>query len=150
MYETQFHPSHSVLLKIKRLLINIYGRNKETCSLEHLEKKILYCDQILATCNIVMPGKLLSFLFCCYINLKDPMNYENSTTMSSSGLTKERGLILYEKIIALIQIGEKQPEDLVLHLQEVGKCLSFSRKGTNEDIIFDRVKTMLQYMQLDA
>ena len=70
--------------------------------------------------------------------------------MSSSGLTKERGLILYEKIIALIQIGEKQPDDLVLHLQEVEKCLSFSRKGTNEDIIFDRVKTMLQYMQLDA
>ena len=47
------------------------------------------------------------------------------------GLTKERGLTLYEKIIATIQTGQKQPEDMIDLLQDSDGNRFFGNRKVN-------------------
>ena len=81
-------------------------------------KKVEFCEDILATCDLVMPG-----------------------------LTRERGLTLYEFIMASVQAQLKQPEQLRHLLEEAEQCLQFERKGTFEYFILSKVKLMMQYLE---
>ena len=118
MYGKSLHKCHSIVLTIKRHLIYIYGRAAEYCSEECLMKKVEFCEDILATCDLVMPG-----------------------------LTRERGLTLYEFIMASVQAQLKQPEQLRHLLEEAEQCLQFERKGTFEYFILSKVKLMMQYLE---
>ena len=73
MYGTVLHGTNSIILTIKRYLIYIYGRSSQCCTEEMLAKKIQFCGEILAVCDLVMPG-----------------------------LTRERGLTLYELVMAQV------------------------------------------------
>ena len=119
MYGKSLHRSNSTVLTIKRHLIYIYGRSAEYCDEERLAKKIEFCEDILSACDVLMPG-----------------------------LTKERGLTLYELIMATVQAQVKQPEDLLDLLKEAEKCLQFERKGTFEFVILSKVRLMLQYLDV--
>ena len=71
------------------------------------------------------------------------------TSMSHSGLTKERGLTMYELVVATIALGEKQPEELVDSLRDAAACLQWERSGTFEHRIKSKVQEMLQYLDVD-
>ena len=57
-----------------------------------------------------------------------------------------RGLTLYELIMASIQSGTKQPEDMVDLLEEADRCLQFEREGSFEFSIKKKIKLLLQYI----
>ena len=73
MYGNVLHRTNSIILTIKRYLIYMYGRSSQFCTEEMLAKKIQFCGDILAVCDLVMPG-----------------------------LTRERGLTLYELAMAQV------------------------------------------------
>ena len=127
-----FHPSHSLMLTIKRHLIYIYGRYKDHCSEESLAKKIKYCEEILLVCDVVMPGKTTEENIMCNLTIL--------------GLTRERGLTMYELIIANIQADVKQPEDMVEMIREAQSCLQFDREGSFEHSVKTKLDYMLQYL----
>ena len=68
--------------------------------------------------------------------------------MFTSGLTKERGLTLYELVVASLALGEKQPEELVDSLRDAAACLQWERSGTFEHRIKTKVQEMLQYLDI--
>ena len=131
MYESMFHPNHSLMLALKRYLIYIYGRSKDYSSEEDLAKKIKYCEDILAVCDVVMPGKdtwVIKFI------------------KRIAGLTRERGLTLYELIIANIQSRSKQPEDMMDWIKDAQSCLQYEREGTFEFSVKSKIDYMLSYL----
>ena len=119
MYGTALHRTHSIILTIKRFLIYIYGRSSQFCSEERLAKKIQFCGDILAVCDLVMPG-----------------------------LTRERGLTLYELAMAQVQSELEQPALIKQQLEEAERCLQFERPGTFEHLIQNKVKQLRQYLEL--
>ena len=76
MYGNVLHRTNSNILTIKRYLIYMYGRSSQFCTEEMLAKKIQFCGDILAVCDLVMPG-----------------------------LTRERGLTLYELAMAQVRVS---------------------------------------------
>ena len=60
LYKSKFHPQHYLMLILKWLLLNIYGRTKNytypTLSKEIIQDKIEFCEDYLKTMDIVDPG----------------------------------------------------------------------------------------------
>ena len=119
MYQGCPPPRHALMLTIKRYLIYIYGRSRHASQPEHLERKIEYCGQILEACDMVMPG-----------------------------MTRERGLTLYELVIASIASGGKQPEELGDKLRDAAACLQWVQCGTFEYRVRSRIQELLQYLDM--
>ena len=116
--KTTLYSSHSIMLAIKRHLIYIYGRNPEMCIGSLLIKKIEFCKELLKVYDVVVPG-----------------------------LTKERGLTMYELYLSCTQLG--QGEDLLDLLKEAQQCLQHERKGTFEYEVRTKIKFMVQYLNDD-
>ena len=119
MYGSVLHQTNSIILTIKRFLIYIYGRSSQFCSEERLAKKVEWCEEILSVCDLVMPG-----------------------------LTRERGLTLYELAMAQVQSQLGQSAQIKQQLEEAERCLQFERPGTFEHLIQNKVKQMKQYLEL--
>ena len=94
-------PSHAIMLSTKRKLIYVYGKSRETSSLWHLQRKAEFCHELVQAYSLVVPG-----------------------------LTKERGLTMWELYLATSQQG-RQEGDLGL-LEEAEPCLRHERPGSYE------------------
>ena len=112
--------SHSLMLAIKRHLIYIYGRNPELCTGSLLQRKIELCKELLKVYDVVVPG-----------------------------LTKERGLTIYELYMAASQLGQGDEEQLLDLLKEADQCLEHERTGTFEYETRMKIKYMLHYLNKD-
>ena len=99
--EVVLWPSHAIMLATKRKLIYVYGKSRETSSLWHLQKKADFCQELVSAYSTVVPG-----------------------------LTKERGLTMWELYLATSQQGREEG-DLGL-LEEAEPCLRHERPGSYE------------------
>jgi len=99
--EVVLWPLHAVMLATKRKLIYVYGKSRETSSLWHLQRKAEFCQELVSAYNLVVPG-----------------------------LTKERGLTMWELYLATSQQGREEG-DLNL-LEEAEPCLRHERPGSYE------------------
>ena len=99
--EVVLWPMHAITLATKRKLIYVYGKSRETSSLWHLQRKAEFCQELVSAYNLVVPG-----------------------------LTKERGLTMWELYLATSQQGREEG-DLNL-LEEAEPCLRHERPGSYE------------------
>jgi len=106
-------PTHAAALQAKQRLLYVYGKARVTSTPGHLERKAAFCRELVELFSLVMPG-----------------------------LTRERGLTMYELYITLSQLGREEGE--LWRLEEAHTCLRHERPGSYEGIVFTDATFLLQ------
>lgn len=124
-YKHLFHPRHYLILILKWLLLNIYGRQKEwhyaIMDPDLVQDKYTYCQEYLESMDIIDPG-LSHNRGRTLWELYSVQAFMTSQKWTKGQITK--------------QVFKEEIKEMLTMLEEVSRCLQYSASGSFEHNVY--------------